>query len=449
MKQIRRIFIIYTVSMLAVIGVFCLRGRQFDNTDRDISYYNDLLYKVYDDYNAGLPEEEIEEKYGCRIILAREIQDPELAGLYKKGALVLDFSPRGDYIGKVAWADSQETHERAKRYFTVTSYSLWAGVLLCGYILILILYLNLIRPVDELTAFSAEIAKGNLDVPLPRHGHGLFGNFTEAFDIMRLTLKEARKREVDSEMARKEIVTKLSHDIKTPAAVIKATCEVLELKLGKMSAGNVSLNTDTKNADVSIENDILEKIGIISAKADTISSLMGNVMHSTINDLEEPDVNTTEADSRIIEDYFGKLKDYGRIILEDHITPCLLYMDTLRMEQVIDNIVGNSFKYAGTDIHVSFTETNDILLDDGTYGRFTKITVRDMGPGVGEDELPLLTEKYYRGENAADLADKRPEAAQGYGLGLYNVKWYMDKMGGGLDYYNDNGFVVELLLRKV
>ena len=440
MKHIRRIFIIYTAIMLAVIGVFCLRGRQFDNTDRDISYYNDLLYKVCDDFNTGLPEEEIEEKYDCRIVLAKEIQDPELAELYRKGALVLDLAPGGDYIGKVAWADSQDTYERAKRYFMVTSYSLWIGVLLCGYILILIVYLNLIRPVDELTAFSEQIAGGNLDVPLPRHGHGLFGNFSEAFDIMRLTLKEARKREMDSEMARKEIVTKLSHDIKTPAAVIRATCEVLELKLKRMQDANITEKNMSDNSDTDDINDVLDKIGIISAKADTISSLMGNVIRSTISDLEEPDVNTIEADSRIIEDYFGKLKDYGNIILENHIPACLLYMDPLRMEQVIDNIVGNSYKYAGTDIHVSFAELNDILMDDGTYGRFVKITIRDYGPGAGEDELPLLTEKYYRGSNAS---------SEGYGLGLYNVKWYMDKQGGGLDYYNDNGFVTELLLKKV
>lgn len=439
MKQLKRIFIIYTILMLAVIGTFMIRGRQFDNTDRNISYYNDLLYKVYDDFNAGLPEEEIERRYDCKIILSKEIQDPELTELYKKGALVLDLAPGGDYIGKVAWADSQDIHERAKRYFMITSYSLWIGVLLCGYILILIVYLNLIRPVDELTAFSEEIAKGNLEVPLPRHGHGLFGNFTEAFDIMRLTLKESRQREIDSEMARKEIVTKLSHDIKTPAAVIKATCEVLELKFKRMSE-----RPENNQADKTDNNDIADtvgKIGIISSKADMISSLMSNVMQTTINNLEEPDVNTVEADSRIIEEYFSKLKDYGRIVLKDHIPPCLLYMDILRMEQVIDNIVGNSYKYAGTDIHVSFAETNDILMNDGSNGRFIKIVIRDFGPGANEDELPLLAEKYYRGSNTKEAA--------GYGLGLYNVKWYMEKQGGGMDYYNDNGFTVELLLKKV
>lgn len=436
MKQIKRIFIIYTIFMFAFLGFFLLRARRFDETDRDLSYYNDLLYKVIDDYNAGLSEEEIEEKYDCSIILSKEIQDPELAELYTKGALVLDLAPDGDYIGKVAWADSQDRHERAKSFLRNSTMILWTCVLASGYLLILSVYFSLIRPVDELTDFSSEIAKGNLDVPLPRHRHGLFGNFTEAFDLMRLALKEAKNREVDSEIARKEIVTKLSHDIKTPAAVIKATCEVLELKLNKWKKDDVSNKGDTNETA-----DMLEKICIISSKADTISSLMGNVMQSTMNDLEEPDVNTAETDSRIIEDYFGKLKDYGNIVLENHIPPCLLYMDRLRMEQVIDNIVGNSYKYAGTDINVNFSETSDIMMDDGSYSRFIKITVRDFGPGAKDEELPLLTEKYYRGSNASQ--------GQGYGLGLYNVKWYMDKQGGGLDYYNDNGFVVELLLRKV
>lgn len=422
--------------MLAFLGFFFLRAGRFDETDRDISYYNDLLYRVIDDYKTGLPKEEIEKKYGCSIILSKEIQDPGLTELYSKGALVLDFAPDGDYIGKVAWADSGERHERAKSFMRSSVMILWICVLICGYLLILSVYISLIKPVNEMIDFSSEISKGNLNVPLPKHRHGMFGNFNEAFDLMRLALKESREREIDSEMARKEIVTKLSHDIKTPAAVIKATCEVLELKFKRKSEDKRSPNDDTADLE-----DTLDKIGIISTKADTISSLMSNMMHSAMNDLEEPDVNVEEEDSRLIEEYFKKLKDYGNIILKNHIPPCLVYMDRLRMEQVIDNIVGNSYKYANTDISVSFTETSDILMDDGSYGRFIKICIRDHGPGAKEEELPLLTEKYYRGSNAASSA--------GYGLGLYNVKWYMDNQGGGLDYYNDGGFVVELMLRKV
>ena len=57
------------------------------------------------------------------------------------------------------------------------------------------------------------------------------------------------------------------------------------------------------------------------------------------------------------------------------------------------------------------------------------------------DEAALIAEKYYRGGNSATQT--------GFGLGMYLAKTYMEKQGGGMEYYNDNGFVVELLLRKV
>lgn len=436
MKQIKRITIAFTILMSASLCVFFSIGSRFGTTDRDMSYYNDLLYRICEDYSAGVPEDKIEQRYNCNIILSKKLEDPELSKLYASGALVLDLSVNGEYIGKAAWNDTMDKHKEARRSFTVYCLSLWGLILILGYLLLYIVYLDILKPVGKLNDFSAQIAKGNLDVPLPIRKHNIFDGFTETFDIMRIELRESRRREIDSEMARKELVTKLSHDIKTPAAVIKATCEVLQLKFRRSADAGTS--GDKAGGDI---KDTLEKLDVISDKADTISSLMGNVMHSTINDLEEPEVNTVEEDSRIIEEYFKKLRDYGNIILDNNIPPCLVYMDRLRMEQVIDNIIGNSYKYAGTDIHVSFGELTDMLMADGTKGRFIKITVRDFGPGADEDELPLLSEKYYRGSNAAE--------GNGYGLGLYNVKWYMNKQGGGMDYYNDSGFVVELLLKKV
>ena len=109
------------------------------------------------------------------------------------------------------------------------------------------------------------------------------------------------------------------------------------------------------------------------------------------------------------------------------------------MEQVIDNVVGNSFKYAGTDIHVAFSFTE--VAAAGAGRQFVEITVKDSGPGVPEAELPLITGKYYRGRNSAEKT--------GYGLGLYLVKTYMEKQGGGMECFNDNGFTVKLYVRKV
>ena len=157
--------------------------------------------------------------------------------------------------------------------------------------------------------------------------------------------------------------------------------------------------------------------------------------------MQEIKIEPKENDSLIIESYFASLKEYGNIILDNHIPECLLIFDKLRMEQVIDNIVGNSYKYAGTDIHVSFAETEMLSTAKGSKNIFIKITIRDSGPGVPEEDLPLLTEKFHRGGNAGDK--------QGYGLGMYLANHYMEKQGGGMEYYNDHGFVVEILVRKV
>lgn len=68
--------------------------------------------------------------------------------------------------------------------------------------------------------------RGNLDLPLEMDRQNLFGAFTESFDLMRSELKKARLAEAKANAEKKELVAKLSHDIKTPVASIKAAAEV-------------------------------------------------------------------------------------------------------------------------------------------------------------------------------------------------------------------------------
>ena len=58
-----------------------------------------------------------------------------------------------------------------------------------------------------------------------------------------------------------------------------------------------------------------------------------------------------------------------------------------------------------------------------------------------KEDLAKVSEKFYRGGNAT--------GENGSGLGLYLARMFMDKMGGQMECYNDNGFVVELYLKKV
>ncbi|MBR5406345.1 MAG: HAMP domain-containing histidine kinase [Lachnospiraceae bacterium] len=439
MKLLKRIVIFFTLFMLAALLIFYNINKRNQYKKRDIVGYNDMLYLICDDYTAGLSKEEIEAKYGCVIVLSTRLDDPELSALYADNAFVLDLAPDGEYIGKVAWTDVKGEYERSKDEFLHAALVLWIVVLICGYLLLFMLYRLVIKPIRELAGFSEEVAKGNLDIRLPMRRNNLFGSFTEGFDLMREELKASKKREMEAEIARKEMITALSHDIKTPVAVIKAACEVLEVKgRRRLEAIGDSKGHDDERKEL---EDTLVKTGAIAQKADTISALMSNVMHVTLEELDRIEVNPEPYSTEVIEEYFKSLVSYGRIVIEDHLNPCLVYMDKLRMEHVIDNIVGNSHKYAGTDIKVSFSETPDIKLPDGNFVKFIRISVRDFGPGVSKEDLPLIAGKYYRGSNT--------DGKTGYGLGLYLSKWYMEKQGGGLEYYNDNGFVVDILVRKV
>ena len=436
MKQLFRIGFVFTLIMVLALCIFIIFNSENHFESRDIIHYNEQLHIIEEALENGEKDTNLENKYKCHIIFAKEIEDEELSHLYKNNALVLDLTVNGEYVGKVAWDDNRNNFDKIKRGFFGGSVYLWVIMLISGYIVLILYYTSFVKPVKELQKFSVEIAKGNLDEPLPIRKDNLFGSFVEAFDQMREELRDSRKREVKAEIARKEMVTDLSHDIKTPISVIKVACEVLEAKAGKKLSE--SENNEEEKKDIEYT---LEKVSTISQKADLISSLMTNVMHSTLDDIDKISVNPVETDSRIIKDFFDNLKNYGNIIMENEVPAGIVYMDRLRMEQVIDNVVGNSHKYAGTDIRVSFSETSALSSDGENKEDFIRITIKDSGKGVKEDELPLISQKYFRGSNSKETS--------GYGLGMYLVKRYMELQFGGMEYFNDDGFTVQLLLKKV
>ena len=92
----------------------------------------------------------------------------------------------------------------------------------------------------------------------------------------------------------------------------------------------------------------------------------------------------------------------------------------------------NSYKYADTDMSVASEISGDYLV----------IRISDNGPGVKEEEIPLLTEKFKRGSNAVDK--------DGAGLGLYLTNYFVEKMNGKLGLRNlEKGFEVAVYLRLV
>lgn len=377
---------------------------------RDTLYYNERMQMLSEciakEGRSGA------ERLGCRLLLFTD-KDYKLQmnELLQAGAVILDYYEKGELVGKAAWNDSAAWWEESRQSLVRGSLFFCFLFLAAGCFLLFAVWLWFVRPFVCLQTFAAQIAKGNLEIPLPMERHNAFGAFTESFDIMREELKRAKESEYRANKSKKELTAGLSHDMKTPLATIKAACEVIQVK--------------EKNQDT------LEKVAVIAAKAEMMEKLTDNMLKATLEELEVLRVEPAEESSLVIAEMFTELRYYGEIILLNAIPECLVRIDRMRLSQVIDNIVSNAFKYAGGAVTVSFKEA-----DDGLY-----ILIRDKGCGVPEEELVLLCEKFYRGSNA--------RGKEGAGLGLYLAKMFMERMEGGMECGNDEGFFVKLYVKKV
>lgn len=414
--KIRVIAIIYTLLILAC-GLFLWNRISNEKAfSIDMLDLNTKVDQISDKLSSGADTEALEKEYSCEIILLSDDSYESENNYYiKEGLSVFDYMENGVIMGKIAFRARTQEHTALVKSSKTQLITLFAVVYAAGIIILVVIWYFYIRPFNKLKDFAASVSKGNLDVPLNMDKHNYFGAFTESFDRMREELKLSNEREAAANRSKQELVAELSHDIKTPVATIKATCEVMEIKYK--------------------EPDVQEKVAVIKSKASSVEQLIDNMFRATLDDLDELKVAPREESSLIIEDMLGDLRFYGTVEQKGSVPECLIHVDKLRLEQVIDNIAGNSFKYAGTPLEVEYRAESDNI----------RVLLSDRGPGVPEEELSLLTSKFYRGKAAVE------SSKDGSGLGLYLASRFMEKMGGGLELRNreGGGLTIEIIIRKV
>ncbi|TGY97406.1 HAMP domain-containing histidine kinase [Petralouisia muris] len=311
---------------------------------------------------------------------------------------ILDVEQSGAAVGKVmiynSWEENLVTRKR-RAILCLLLLLLIQAVCLAGYAACL--YGTLVKPFRKLEGFAERIAGGNLDIPLEMDRQNLFGAFTESFDIMRTELKKARLAEAEANAEKKELVAKLSHDIKTPVASIKAASEV-----GFALAESERMR---------------ENYTQIIQKADQINSLVTNLFTATLEELQELTVMPGDMESSEIKMLLENADYLHQAEIPD-IPPCLVWADRLRLQQVFDNIFANSYKYADTAIQVQAEKS----------GGWLTVELEDAGGGMPKEEIFFIKEKFRRGSNAG--------AVDGAGLGLFISDYFMEAMKGTLTLEN-------------
>ncbi|MCR5204719.1 MAG: HAMP domain-containing histidine kinase [Lachnospiraceae bacterium] len=280
--------------------------------------------------------------------------------------------------------------------------------IICGmavlYIVFVFLYVyfKILRPFDRMKDFASEVAKGNFDVPLKYERSNYFGAFTWAFDSMRKEITSARMAEHEAIENNKTVIATLSHDIKTPIASIRAYAEGLEA-----------------NLDVSPERRS-RYLQVLMKKCDEVTELTNDLFLHSLSDMGRIEIKPEELElvpfvEQTVSDITADKKDV--IFAKPDFSP-VICADRKRMTQLIENLINNSRKYGKTDINISMTKKDN----------FVQMCFMDRGSGIPDEDMPFITDKFYRGRNSGN--------ENGSGLGLYIVKYIAEQSGGTLELQN-------------
>ena len=274
-------------------------------------------------------------------------------------------------------------------------------------------YFRIVRPFEKMERFAEEVGRGNLNISINYEKNNLFGAFTWAFDHMRKEILKARSCEKEAIDNNKTVIATLSHDIKTPVASIRAYAEGLE--------ANLDYNVERRK----------KYINVIMKKCDEVTKLTNDLFLHSLSDLDRLKMNIEEVEiSKVIKEALEDLiNEDEKLSIIGSIPEAIVSIDVKRFNQVIENIINNSLKYAeGSKIEVSA-----LVLEEKYI-----IKIKDYGKGIMDKDLPFIFDKFYRGKNSMDK--------QGSGLGLFIVKYVMDQLKGDVQIINNNGLEVSLIL---
>lgn len=402
------------VSMIEIICLVIL----FDKgsaLNTDSVTVNEILWELKNDWNSlNVHENNTNQQYSVIDNQGNVLYQSE-AGIstsineaIKRQDTILDIEIDDEIQGKLI-VSNQLNQQYSRQLQNVALVVLIMIIIQSIMAIIYFIYLQrtIILPFIQMREFAQRVAYGNLDIPLTMDRKNAFGAFSEAFDIMRTEIKQARIAEAKANESKKELIAKLSHDIKTPLASIKAVAEV-----------GAALTDDKNNTNYQQ----------IIQKSDQIDTLVSDLFTASLEELQQLSVSVTKVSSTEIGPLLENA-DYQHVSQITEIPSCSINADVLRLQQVFDNIFVNSYKYAGTKIDVTATLSDKYLI----------IAIEDYGLGVNEKELAHLKDKYVRGSGTDKI--------EGAGLGLYIADYLMKMMKGALVIENGtNGFLVKVYL---
>ena len=261
---------------------------------------------------------------------------------------------------------------------------------------------SIMNPVAEITEKAQRIASGSYGVQIKTPYKDEIGELAE-------TINEMSSKSAQNEKMQAEFISQLSHELRTPLTVINGWSETLL-------------------ADENMDADTRQGMKIISSEAKRLTEMVMDLLDFTR--MQDGRMTLAVETTDLRAEYEDTVFMYGSRLSQDGIQlhyidndqdipeiPC----DPQRLRQVFLNILDNAAKHGGAGKRI---ETEMCFEDNEVVVR-----IRDFGPGIPEDEIPLVKKKFYKGSSSV----------RGTGIGLAVCDEIVEMHGGTLTLENAEG----------
>ena len=301
-------------------------------------------------------------------------------------------------------------------------------VILVGVLLAWYFSKKITEPIMELATLSQKMADLDFDAKYTSGGSNEIGVLGESFNRMSekleqtiSNLKEANyklQKDIEQkekrENMRSEFLGNVSHELKTPIALIQGYAEGLK----------EGVNDDPESREFYCEV-IMDEAGKMNRMVKNLLAL--NQLEFGEDDVQFDRFDITSLISGVLQSLDILIEQKEAQIIFRHKDPIYVWADEFKVEQVVRNYINNALNHVDGEkvIEIKITQENDVA----------KITVFNTGTPIPEEDLPHIWEKFYKVDKA------RTREYGGNGIGLSIVKAIMESFGKGYGAINHSNGV--------
>ena len=303
---------------------------------------------------------------------------------------------QGEKVGTLI-TDNREIPHPLRLAVDVLGPILWISLVCAAITLFLgiLLMRRIVNPLSEVIAAAESVSEGNLStrIQIPRSQDDL-GSLIDHFNHMTAALEK-------NDRDRRAMLADIAHELRTPLSVLRGRLEGIMDGIYTPNEVNIAQALE----ETCLLERLVEDLRLLTL-AET-RQLHFELKDTDLVELLEKTRGFFEPQAR------AKSVNLSLFTAKDEI---LVSVDPQRMEQVIGNLIGNSLRYV--------PKNGSITLELEKSDHQVEIRVKDSGPGVSENELPFLFDRFWRGEKS------RARVSGGAGLGLAISKQLVEAQGG-------------------